>query len=97
MKDRDLKIQVIQKETNYRDPLTAEKLEADEEKFIKDYFQSECFIENPMTDEREKQIETDLQKAKFILSNFFEDAQLMDLFSVLRDFEVFIIFMLFIN
>lgn len=90
LKDRDLKIQVIQKETNYRDPSTAERLEADEEKFIKDYFQSERFIENPMSDEREKQIETDLQKAKFILSNIFEDPQLMDLFSVLNNFEVYI-------
>ena len=60
------------------------ELEAEEEKFVKEYFTTE----NAVTEEREKQIETDFQKAKFILNCFNEDVQLLELFTVLKDFEV---------
>ncbi len=85
LKDRDLKIDLNQKEAPYREPGVHEKLEAEEEKFIKDYFNQDNSINY---DEREKQIETEFQKAKFILHSFTEDAILMELFLILKEFEV---------
>ncbi len=85
LKDRDLKIELTQKESVYRDQAVVEKYEADEEKFLKEYFAAQ---EIPITDEREKQIETDLQKARFILNGFFEDPNMLELFTILKDFEV---------
>jgi len=85
LKDRDLKIELLQKEAPFRDQGMNEKLEAEEDRFIKEYFAA---LENPITDEREKQIETDFQKGKFILHCFQEDQQLLELFTMIKSFEV---------
>lgn len=87
LKDRDLKIDLMQKESPYRDQAMVEKLEQEEEKYIKEYFTAQ---EIPITDEREKQIETEFQKSRFILNCFFEDQNLLELFTVIKDFEVII-------
>lgn len=92
LKDRDLKIELMQKESVYRDQAMVEKLEAEEEKFLREHFAAQ---EIPITDEKEKQIENDLQKTKFILNCLIEDNNLLELFTIMKDFEV-IFFNLFI-
>jgi len=89
LKDRDLKIELMQKESAFRDQAMVEKLEAEEEKYLREYFAAK---ENPITDERDKQIENDNQKAKFILSCLLDDQNLLEMFKILKEFEVFFYF-----
>ena len=78
----------MRKEVNFRDSSMTEKLEADEEKYIKDYYISEYYLEHLIHDESEKTIDHELQKARFITHVFLEDNNLMELFISLKDFEV---------
>lgn len=92
LKDRDAKIELTNKEKVYIEGGNIERLEVDEEKFIKEYF-----VENPMNDEREKEIETQFQKGKFILHIMQEDPVLNEMFMDISKNEVniFIFFILF--
>jgi hypothetical protein len=87
LKDRDLKIEMDNLDRNLREVYTPEKLEADEEKYIKEYFASEKFAENPILDERIKTIETDLTRAKFIINSFFEEESMHKIFNMYSEFE----------
>ena len=86
-KDRDLKREMTIIENSWKEMNTAEKLENDESKYIKEYFASEKFIENPITDDKLKAIETDLCKSRFIINSFFEDENLKTLFLSFKDYE----------
>jgi hypothetical protein len=90
-KDRDRKLEIDIKENPYKEGFYQEKFDHEEEKFIKEYF-----IENIIHDEKEKEIETQLQKAKFILHNLMDDPILNELFLDISRNEVKIIKIIFI-
>jgi hypothetical protein len=75
LKDRDRKLELEIKENPFKEGNYPEKFDHEEEKYIKEYF-----IENIIHDEKEKEIETQFQKAKFILNTFIEDPILNELF-----------------
>ena len=83
IKDRDAKLDLEVKENPYRDSGYMEKLEIEEEKYIKDYF-----AENIVNGEKEKEIEFLLQKSKFILHTLIEDHSLNEMFLEISKKEV---------
>jgi hypothetical protein len=86
LKDRDLKREMLKLEQAWKESYTMEKLESDEARYIKDYFASEIFNENPITDERQKAIETELCKSKFTIQ-LFEDEVMKQLFNSFAQYE----------
>lgn len=83
LKDRDAKIELIAKENAYRDSGYIDKLEGEEEKFIKEYF-----MENIISDEKEREIESQFQKARFILNTITDDPFLNEMFFDIKKNEV---------
>jgi hypothetical protein len=84
IKDRDLKIELTSKENNFREGGNLDRLEIEEEKFIKEYF-----IENVVNDEREREIETQFQKGKFILHYLVNDPNLNEMYLEISKNEVY--------
>ena len=87
-KDRDAKLELGVKETAYKEGEVFQRYESEEEKYIKEHF-----IENVVTDEKEKEIETQFQKGKFILHTVEEDPMVNEMFLDICKNEV--IFFLF--
>jgi hypothetical protein len=87
LKDRDLKMEMEQIDFILREQYPSEKLEQEEDKFVKEYFSSEKFIENPITDERIKAVEWDYRRSRFIIDSFFNEENIKHAFLSLAHFE----------
>lgn len=87
LKDRDLRIDIEMVDFALKDQFSIEKLEQEEEKFVKEYFNSEKFVENPITDERVKAVESDFMKSRYIINSFFENDDIKKAFLTFPKFE----------
>jgi hypothetical protein len=87
LKDRDLRREMLKLDIAWKEHNAPEKLELEEARYIKDYFNSERFAENPITDERLKAIETDYCKSRFIIQQLMEDESLKALFLSFAQYE----------
>jgi hypothetical protein len=87
LKDRDLKMEVDDLNKLLYEMYSYDKLLLEEDKYIKEHFDSENFKENPIKDDKMKQIETELIKAKFIIKSFFEDENIETIFLKFAEFE----------
>jgi hypothetical protein len=87
LKDRDLRIDIEMVDFALKDQFPPEKLELEEEKFVKEYFNSEKFIENPITDERIKGVESDFMKSRYMINSFFDEDHMKQAFLTFAKFE----------
>jgi hypothetical protein len=87
IKDRDLKISFDEADRLLKDTYAQERLEAEEERYIKEYLTSDKFVDNPITDDRIRTIEADYGKSRFIINSFYEDENIHKLFLMLAKFE----------
>jgi len=84
IKDRDAKLELEVKENSYRESGYMERLESEEERFIKDYFAENIIAAG----EKEREIETLLLKSKFILHTLFDDEVLCEMILEISKKEV---------
>lgn len=89
LKDRDLRIEQMEKENMLRQTTYVEKLENDEEKYIKENMQSEKYA--IIEDAIEKANYTELFKARFLIFSIQEEPQMMELFKLFSQYEVIVI------
>jgi len=87
IKDRDLKIEFDEVNRGLNEHHTYDKIQLEEEKYIKEHFDSEIYKENPLKEEKLKAIQTELTRAKFILKSFLEDENITELFLKFSEFE----------
>jgi len=90
LKDRDLRIDQMQKEELLKDPLLMEKLESDEEKYIRDCFTDPGFSEIEDTEINQKY--SILFKNRFLIYSIKQDPVMLELFNLIHQYEVIIIF-----
>ena len=91
LKDRDARIELTAKEAAFKDGGNIERLENEEEKFIKEYF-----MENIVNDEKQREIESQFQKSRFILNTLTEDPILNEMFLDIKKNEVINFYCFFI-
>ena len=86
LKDRDLRIDQMDKENALKVSAYVEKLENDEEKFVKENMQSEKYssIEDPI----EKANYTELFKVRFLILSIQQEPGMMELFNLFSEYEV---------
>jgi len=87
LKDRDVKIEIDNINRILNEMYTYDKLILEEDKFIKEHFDSEQFKDNQIKDEKLKQIETELTKAKFIMKSFLDDENIETIFLKYAELE----------
>jgi len=90
LKDRDLRLKQMDKENVLRDPQYIEKLENDEEKYVKELFQLEKYA--AIEDSGEKALLSELFKARFIIYSVQQEQQTFELFQQISQFEVYCLF-----
>lgn len=87
LKDRDLKIELDEINRHLNEQYTYDKILLEEEKFIKEYLESDEFKEDPIKDEKLKLLHSDMARSKFILKSFFEDENIETIFLKYAEFE----------
>lgn len=90
LKDRDLRIQQIEKENALKSAVYFEKLENEEEKYIKENMQVEKYtsLEDPI----EKTNFSELFKNRYLIYSIQQEPEMLELFNLIAQYEVIFYF-----
>jgi len=87
LKDRDTKMEIDTLDLYLKEQYNPDKLESEEEKYVREYFGSEKYLENPITDERTKAIETEYRKTRYNIYNLKNDDNMKNIFLMYSTLE----------
>ena len=87
LKDRDLRLNQLEKEIMFNDPNYVEKYEGDLELYLKDFFLQEEFLELEENSVKKQKL-TEINKVRYLLINIKQDEVLIELFKFIGEYEV---------